>query len=248
MHTSIRIVTTLLFVALLSACGKDDPAPVASGSNAEPKTALGRAVNNAIDEARAELAKENVGLSTEGGAKAEITPKGELLIGGKALAIDDKQRALLLEYRKRTHAVAEAGMDIGVKGADLGGKAIGEVFGSVFSGNTDEMEKRIEAEAKGIEASAIKLCELLPDLLKAQDELAASLPAFRPYANMTQSDVEGCKTDTGRGGDGKAISKAIESAFNEKIEINVNVDTSSGDGKNAAAEAEAASAASTPAR
>ncbi len=249
MNTPVRIVTTLLFVALLAACGKDDPAPVASGSNAEPKTALGKVVNNAIDEARAELAKENVGLSSsQGGPKAEITPKGDLLIGGKAFAIDEKQRALLLEYRKRTHAVAEAGMDIGVKGADLGGKAIGEVFGSVFSGNTDEMEKRIKAEAKGIEASAIKLCELLPDLLKAQTELTASLPAFQPYAKMTQSDVDDCKTDTGRGGDGKAIGKAIESAFNENVEIKVDVDTSSGDGKNAAAEAEAASAASTPAR
>jgi hypothetical protein len=251
MHTPARIVTTLLFSALLVACGKDDPAPApaTSASSAEPQTALGRVVNKAIDEARTELAKENVGLSSsQGGPKAEITPKGDLLIDGKAFAIDEKQRALLLEYRKHTHAIAEAGMEIGVQGADLGGKAIGEALGSVFSGKTEEMEKRIEAEAKGIEASAIKLCELLPGLLKAQNELAASLPAFEPYAKMTQSDVDDCRTDAGKGGDGKAIGKVIESAFNEKIDIKVDVDTSSPDSKSAAAEAEAASAASAPAR
>ncbi len=212
MNTPARIVATLLFATLLAACGQDDPAPApaAAGSNAEPKTALGKVVGKAIDEARAELNKENIGLtSSEGGRKAEITPQGELLIDGKTIAIDEKQRALLMAYRKQTHAIALAGMEIGVQGADLGGKAIGEALGSVFSGNTDEMEKRIEAEAKGIEASAIKLCDLLPGLLKAQNELAASLPAFGPYAKMTESDVKDCRTDAGKGGDGKAIGNAI---------------------------------------
>jgi type IV pilus biogenesis protein CpaD/CtpE len=60
MNTPARAVTTLLLAALLAACGQDDPAPApaASGSNAEPKTTLGRAVGKAIDEARAELAKK----------------------------------------------------------------------------------------------------------------------------------------------------------------------------------------------
>jgi hypothetical protein len=241
MNTSTRIIATLWFAAILTACGKDDPANAAQAPDTEPKTALGKVVNNAIDEARQQLAKENVGLSTsDGEPKAEITPVGDLLIDGKAVAIDEKQRALLLEYRKRIHAVAEAGMAIGKQGADLAGKAIGQAFGSVLSGDSGEMEKRMEAEGKKIEANAMKLCELMPALFDAQNAAAESLPAFKPYARMTQKDVEDCRTGSTQGGHSNAITQAIESAFNEKLDIKVDIDTSAKEGMSAAEEAEAA--------
>ncbi len=245
MNMSVRIAHILVFTALLTACGDSDPATATSSSGTEPKTAIGKAAGKAIDEARRELATEHVGLSSnDGKSKAEITPKGDLLIDGKAIAIDGQQRALLLDYRKRTHAVAEAGMDVGVQGADLAGKAIGEAIGSIFSGDSEQVEKKIEAEAKGIEASAAKLCELLPSLLEAQNKLAASLPAFKPFANMTQADVEECRVDGNDKNGGEAIGKAIESAFNQKVDVKVDIDTGPSDGKNAAEEAETASAAS----
>jgi Protein of unknown function (DUF2884) len=243
MNTSARIVTTLLSAALLAACGKDEPAPAAQPPGAEPKTALGRVVDSALDKAREGLAKENVGLSSsDGGPKAEISPEGDLLIDGKAVAIDDKQRALLLEYRKRIHAVAEAGMAIGTQGADLAGKAVGQAFGSILSGDTEQMEKRMEAEGKKIEAQALKLCELMPALLDAQNATAESLPAFKPYARMTQKDVDECRTGNAEGRHSGAVGQAIESAFNEKVNVKVDIDTGASDGNNAAEEAEAAGA------
>lgn len=242
-----RLIPTVAILGLLTlttACGDRTSTPAASGT--EPKTMIGKAVHEATDEARRELATENIGLSTGVNMpKGEITPQGDLLIGGEPTTIDAKQRALLLDYRKRIVEIAETGMTIGVQGADLAGKAIGDVIGSVFSGNTDEVEKKIEAEAKGIEKSADRLCALLPGLLSSQEALAQSLPAFKPYATMTQKDVDECRTENLNGGE--AVGQAIESAFNGKVKIDVNVDGPSNEGKsdggmNAAEEAEAASA------
>lgn len=238
MNTTARIATVLMSAALLAACGQQTPAPASSG--AEPKTMIGKAVEKATDEARQELATENVGLSTGiSMAKGEISPQGDLLIGGKAVTIDAKQRALLLEHRKNIIAIAEAGMAVGVQGADIAGKALGEAIGSVFSGDTENIEKRMEAEGKSIEKSAKRLCDLLPNLLSSEQALSQALPAFKPYASMTQKDVDECRTND-RGGE--AIGKAVENAFNGRVKIEVNTDDSdeSDRGMNAAEEAEAA--------
>jgi hypothetical protein len=246
MNPSSRILSTFLFAALLAACGQDPSPTTPSSSNTEPDTALGKAVDKAIDEARSELATTNIGLdSSDGLAKAEITPKGDLLIDGQTIAIDDKQRALLLQYRKQMHAVAEAGMAIGSQSADLAGKAVGEAIGSIFSGDSNKMEKRIEAEAKGIEASAMKLCELLPGLLEAQNAVATALPAFKPYANMTPKDMEDCKADQPGDKHAETIGKAIQSAFNGKAQVKVEFDTGADVSPSAAEEAEAAGATQT---
>ena len=38
----------------------------------------------------------------------------------------------------------------------------------------------------------MKLCKQLPGMLASQQALAASLPAFKPYARMTQADIDDC--------------------------------------------------------
>ena len=40
--------------------------------------------------------------------------------------------------------------------------------------------------------SAAKLCGRLPDMMASQQKLAAALPEFRPYATMTQDDIDDC--------------------------------------------------------
>ena len=137
--------------------------------------------------------------SSEGAStlpKAEITPQGDLLIGGKQVTINEQQRALLLQHRANVTAVALAGMEIGVQGADLGMRAAGEAIKGIFNGNTGEIEKKIEAEAEKMKLSAAKLCEKLPALQESQQALAAAIPEFKPYANMKQADVDGCLEDT----------------------------------------------------
>jgi hypothetical protein len=194
-------------------CGNSSTAP-AGDAAIEPTTLIGKAVKQATDGAREGLATNNINLSATGQPDAEITPTGELLIGGKAVAVNGEQKALLLEYRQRITTVAEAGIGIGLEAADLAGKAINVAIKGIFGGG-DQIEKKIETEAKGIEQSAKKLCDLLPEMKVTQDKLAAALPEFKPYATMDQSDLDDCFNDPGAPGVGKTVADATDNATAE---------------------------------
>lgn len=224
---------SLLFVALvaasmLSACSDK----ASSGTDpGEPTTMLGKAVKGATDEARKELATGNIEISKDQQTKAEITPEGDLLIDGKRITPSAEQRRLLLEYRGHIAAIAGAGIDIGLQGADLAGKAVGEALKGVLTGNTDQIEQKIEAEAEGIEKAALQLCKLLPAMKVTQDKLAAAMPEFKPYATMDQSDVDDC------GKDGNFNVDIPGGAINADVDMH-----NDNDRDNTAAEAEAATA------
>ncbi|WP_421571217.1 DUF2884 family protein [Stenotrophomonas sp. PD6] len=188
------LVPTLLLCLPLAACGNADSGktPPATGKPVVDADSIGKKVQDATDKARTEIAQGNISISNGESNKAEITPQGDLLINGTAVTIDAQQRALLLDYRKQVEALAGAGMDIGVAGANLGVKAAGEALRGVFSGDTQGIEERVNAEAAKIEASAKQLCNLLPTMMAKQQALAAALPAFKPYATMDQGDIDDC--------------------------------------------------------
>ena len=210
-------------LALLSACQRDaGPAPSDAGGQAtasptvEPQTALGRTVARAMDQARRKLHEEDLGLNgnhsidingrgiahdTSDLPPADITPQGELRIEGRTIDTGEEGRQLALAYRRQMIAIAETGMDLGVQGADLGMRAAGDAIASVFRGDTAEVEQRLEAAAQRLEAAAGRLCLQLPDLLAAQDALAARVPEFRPYARLTRQDVEDCNDADAAGSD-----------------------------------------------
>ena len=102
---------------------------------------------------------------------------------------------MLLTYRQQIIDVAEAGMSMGVQGADLAGKAVSGVLGSVFSGKGEDFGKRMEAEGRKLEAQGRQLCMKLEPMRATQQRLAAALPEFKPYATMTADDIEDCRKD-----------------------------------------------------
>ena len=55
------------------------------------------------------------------------------------------------------------------------------------------MARGRSAETKALKALA--LCKQLPSMLTTQQQLAASLPEFKPYATMTQHDIDDCGKD-----------------------------------------------------
>ena len=222
----IRNVRTLALTApvaalpVLSACGpQPDPnaapqagAPAASGST-QPTTVIGKAMGGAIEKARSEINEGNITVSDgDNKPKAEITPQGDLLIDGKAVAVTPEQRALLKEHRQRVAEVALAGVAIGMQGADLATKAVAESLKGVFTGNTDDIEKRIEAEADKIRQSTVVLCDRLPAMRESQQKLAQSLPAFAPYATMTQDDVDDCRDEAKDVAHGNAPEEAAQAS------------------------------------
>lgn len=218
MKTRNLLAIALLAGVPLIGCSQP-PAPPAPPAAPAPPVAsandsfIGRHVGGAIEQARKELATQNISISdgmninvngrqwkTGDGSlpKAEITPQGDLLIEGKPVAINAAQRAELLAYRGQVIGIAEAGMVIGVQAADLAGEALSGAVGAIFGGKDSEkvFEQRMEAQGKKIEAEAVRLCAYLPAMLSHQQALAASLPAFKPYAHLTQADIEDCGKDS----------------------------------------------------
>ncbi|HVI60183.1 MAG TPA: DUF2884 family protein [Luteimonas sp.] len=179
---------------LLGACGRHDQPP-ARPANGAPHSAIGAMAGKTMDKMRTRMETHNLTLSNDDDRlpRAEITPRGDLLIDGKAVAVDDAQRALLLAYRGKIIDVATAGADIGMQGADFGMQAAGKALRGAFSGNGDQVEKEIQAQAREFEQRARRICDHLPPLLETQRQLAAQLPEFKPYATMDQSDVDDCR-------------------------------------------------------
>lgn len=183
------LLTCLLLPLLtLTACQRETDAP----ATAPQDTAVGSAVRAATDKARAELASNPISISRDGQPKATITPEGDLLIDGTPVEINAVQRALLLEYRQGLEGIANAGMDIGVAGANLGLRAATTAVMGVLSGNADAVSATIEKDAERIKASAKALCSHLPAMVSADQALAAQLPAFAPYAGNVHVDGDGC--------------------------------------------------------
>jgi len=195
--TRIHAITLIACLALLGGCNRNDPAPAAQAPDNGADSALGRTLGKVAEKVQTKLETQNITLSSSNAdAKAEITPQGDLLIDGKKVETDEAQRALLLEYRAGIIAVAAAGTDIGMKGADFGLRTAGKALRGVFSGNSDQVEAEIEADAREFEAQARKICEHLAPMLETQQKLVEKLPEFKPYATMDQSDIDDCMDDT----------------------------------------------------
>jgi hypothetical protein len=129
--------------------------------------------------------------------KGEITPAGDLLVDGKAVAVDASQRRQLLDYRKQVIGIAKTGIDAGEHAAmvaiDLTNVSL---FRLIVGGMTGSLERRVEASVKrDIQPAVLKICRQLPELRDSQQALAASVPKFRPYATLDEDDVADCESD-----------------------------------------------------
>lgn len=246
MFATILLATTLPMMASCSEPATPPDATAAGGAPAAeapmpaPRTAIGRTVARAMDEARTKLATEDIDLTdvnisrrnggvsvssedrvAEGRPKATISPDGTLVIDGQPVPADARQRALLVRYRGELEAIASAGMDIGVQGADLGMHAATEALKGVFSGNTADIDARIEAESERIKLAARALCDGLPAMLRTQTALARAMPAFRPYATMDQGDVDDCHADDANGATRAATRDEMRSSIRDGIRTGI---------------------------
>jgi hypothetical protein len=128
---------------------------------------------------------------------AEITPQGDFLVDGKAETIDAGQRTQLLAYRKQVVDIALDGIEAGQVAADAALDAVGGSWvGILFNAMTGRLERRVESTVRQhIEPMVLGICRQLPAVMESQQQLAASLPSFRPYADLDQHDVADCENE-----------------------------------------------------
>ena len=132
--------------------------------------------------------------------RAEITPQGDFLIEGRAVAIDRHQRQELLLYRGEVIAIAKAGIDIGERSAQAALDAADRgLFSLMFGAMTGSLERRIEKTVREtVEPGVRQICLSLPALRDRQQRLSVTLPAFRPYATLEAEDVQDCENELRR--------------------------------------------------
>ena len=134
-------------------------------------------------------------VHVKGAPEAVIGASGSLQIGHDVIATNPAQQALLRDYYHHAAAVREHGIATGKAGAAVAGQAISSVAKGLASGNTDNIDKEVDAKASRVEQEANKICLDLVGVKAAQDALAAQLPAFNPYANVIDaSATSDCKT------------------------------------------------------
>lgn len=201
MHKLCTISATVLLGLGLAACSHGQP----GGSSATAtNSSLDLAINHALDHAETQLTTQDFTLTGRGSAgqllpDAKITPKGDLVIAGKPVPLTPAQRQQVLAYRQQGIVIGEAGIAIGRDGATLGLSAAKTAIAAVFAGKSDQqVRQQVEAQTADIRAATVKLCAQLPALLTAQQQLAIAVPAFKPYATMTQKDVTDCSVDAQR--------------------------------------------------
>lgn len=240
------IATFCACTTLLAACNQSAPpappaasAPVAGST--QPETFLGRTVEGVMRNARNKLETGNLDLNhgvdiklgskdhdfrvggDSGSPRAEITPQGDFLVDGQAVATTPEQRRMLQDYRQQVITIAEIGMSLGVQGADLAGKAMSEAISGALHGDSDAAGKRIEAQGALLEANANQICRQLPGMRESQQRLAASLPQFKPYATMTQANVDDCMK-----GHGVAVTDAEKARTRSEIRDEIRQDIRNG--------------------
>lgn len=214
-HPTIRRAVMSLLLAAALPLAAQAAAPKDSSIDSEISADLAEA----RDEVRVELAKARRDLETgnlEVGEglrfgksgkrndakertlpKAEITPRGDFLIEGKAVAIDVQQRQELLRYRGQVIDIAKAGIDIGERSAQVALDAVDRgMFSLLFGAMTGSLERRIEKTVRQtVEPGVRQICRSLPALRDSQQRLSASLPQFRPYATLEVDAAEDCEKE-----------------------------------------------------
>jgi hypothetical protein len=190
------------------------PIAAQAGTRAEGANDLDEArqeVRTEMAQERAKLDSENLSLDglhfgkddkretakRKARPKGEITPKGDLLVDGKAVAVDAGQRKQLLDYRVQVIDIARTGIDAGEHAAMLAIEATDvSLFRLIVGGLTGSLERRVEATVhRDIQPAVLRICRQLPQLRDSQQALTVSVPEFRPYATLDEHDVEDCERD-----------------------------------------------------
>jgi hypothetical protein len=154
-----------------------------------------RTADSDLDTASRQIATGNITLTAGDTSipKATITPQGDFLVAGKSVEPSMQQRDEVLAYRTQYIDIAQRGIAIGHEGVDVGRRAMAPmIFAALFGASDKTIDARMDKRLAGVREATARLCDRLPALMEAQQQLAADLPAFQPYATLTQKKIDDC--------------------------------------------------------
>lgn len=157
-----RTITLLALCVALSACDV-------------PDTTM---MNGAV------VLKDNVlTLHAKDAPDAQIDSDGTLQIDGKNVAITPAQRGLLMLYFQNVMDVHQTGMEMGKVGASMGTNALKD---SIAGKSKAEKDNDAKAGGGQLKVLGLKICQDQANIENVQDQLAAQLPAFKPYGHISE--------------------------------------------------------------
>lgn len=140
------------------------------------------------------LDDSHIAVRSPGLAAAVVSASGELNIGGKAVRLDSAQTQIAMRYFASAMALRDDAVKTGAAGASTAATAIASVAEGLASGHPDSIDAKVDASAAKVEAAADRVCLDVRALRKAQDDLAASVPQFKPYATIDARQASDCKS------------------------------------------------------
>lgn len=216
------LLPAVLGLSLLAGCNKQPPATdtaAQAGTPNQPETMLGRMLADKTAQMRQSLPNSSLMIGGGQGIRfdikaldnvdvldaqspiqslplLEITAQGEVLINQQRIALSPEQQALTARYHRHAQQIADAGLDIAIAGADLGGSALMQVASGFLNGkNEAQIEAELTAQAEKIKTRARGLCQQINGLMDIQNQIARTLPQFEPYAMIQPGVIDKCLQD-----------------------------------------------------
>ena len=132
------------------------------------------------------LKDKQVILSPSNQPKATIDSSGNLTIDDKTVSVTPTQQALLMAYYMNVVDVHNTG----IKMAKAGGKVALQALAHTGSASKED---KAEGAAQELADMSLGICKDTAGIKTVQDQLAAQLPAFKPYASIVSSaSVDSC--------------------------------------------------------
>ena len=149
------------------------------------------------DKGRIDIKGADIVITAADHSRAEIGPAGDLKIGGQDVPVTDAQRQLLLQYSQNLRDLEKRGETVDQQAWDMAGGILSTALGDLFTGASEkQINDDANAAAKPLRDEVLKLCDGVKTERKVQDQISDSLPAFKPYAVISEHDTaNNCNSD-----------------------------------------------------
>lgn len=135
---------------------------------------------------------DKVTLHGTGATEAFLDAAGRLVIDGHDVAVDATQRQLLQQYYQGARAVREHGVATGKAGAAVAVQSLKNAATHVTGDDSEQADARLNAATHRIDQETSKICMDIQQIRVAQNRLAGSLAAFKPFATIIDGGDDDC--------------------------------------------------------